>query len=138
LADYKAKNPRELHFFDFRNNEPVIRICKEDELPTDLMFHTIFPMVVFFLVISLLSSLCLQTLGDDLEVYRWLNIVSPSLIKDLLKLKLFNQELDSGKTEEEEKEKGKQLKLLEATLVDLIRQADATTLNHQDKQTGKL
>jgi hypothetical protein len=136
--DYEAKDVKTISCLAIRNIEPaVIRICKENEMPTDIVFHTIFPIVIGLLLISFLASLCLQFLGDDLELYRWLKIVSPSLIKNLLKLKLFNQVLDSGKTNGENEQKEKE-NLFESILMDLIRRADPTTLNHQDKQSGKL
>jgi hypothetical protein len=138
LADYEAKNPRAAGYFEFTNNEPVIRICREDEQPTDLLTHTVVPIVVGLLLASLLASFCLQILGDDFELYRWLGIVSPSLIKDLLKLKLFNQELNFVTTEEEKMEKEKTNRLLEARLMDLIGKANPQILNHQDRVKGNL
>jgi len=66
--------------FDDHNNDtckPIIRICSdEDEFQTDILFNKIIPIEVFFLLISLMASLCLQYFGNYssmYKLYKWCN-----------------------------------------------------------------
>ncbi len=87
------------------------------------------PVVIFLTAVSFLASLCLQLLGDDLELYRWFGILRPSVIKDLLVAKFYIKEANNDKYEQQE---------LEEKLLKLIDKAGPTILNHQDRETGKI
>ncbi len=112
-----------------RNVDPVIRICQPDEASSDLILQVVMPFVLISLIlVSFSASLCLQLLGDDLELYRWFGILRPSVIKDLLVAKFYIKEANNDKYEQQE---------LEEKLLKLIDKAGPTILNHQDRETGK-
>jgi hypothetical protein len=112
-----------------RNMDPVIRICKPDESSSDLILQVVMPITISLIVVSLLASGCLQTFGDDLELYGWFGILRPSVIKDLLVAKFYIKEANNDTYEQQE---------LEEKLLKLIVKAGPTILNHQDRETGKL
>jgi hypothetical protein len=112
-----------------RNMDPVIRICQPDESSSDVIMTVVMPVVIFLTAVSFLASLCLQLLGDDLELYRWFGILRPSVIKDLLVAKFYIKEANNDKYEQQE---------LEEKLLKLIDKAGPTILNHQDRETGKI
>jgi len=53
----------------------VIRICSKDESPNDIYFQIASPVAFSLLVVSFLSSICLQLLGSYHVMYRWSKII---------------------------------------------------------------
>jgi ankyrin repeat protein len=73
--------------------KPVVRLCGEDEEPTDVLRKQVIPSLLTMLLLSLLSSICLQFLGDYKNMFFWSRFVSKanpllhhSFIKDNLEI----------------------------------------------------
>jgi hypothetical protein len=94
--DYKKVN-----IYDFESSFVLInrsddypqltRVCNDGEQPTDLFSMVIGPLAFGFLLLSILSSLCLQFVGNNYNLLKWSrvicctkSIVHASLIHDYL------------------------------------------------------
>jgi hypothetical protein len=78
---------------------PVIRLCSENEEPTDLLFNHILIILLVLFFFSLCSTFCLQFLGNYLTMYYWSKIVF--LSHPILHLSLIHDFLRNSETLEE-------------------------------------
>jgi len=74
--------------------KPVIRLCGKDEEPTDALLKYIIPILLSILLLSVLSSCCLQFLGDYEKMFFWSRFVLKekpllhySIIKDNIEMR---------------------------------------------------
>jgi len=96
-STYKKENSL---CFAIGNYDGIIRVCKENETPGDFMIYIVLPITLFLFLLSVIASVWLQHLGDDLELYIWVGILSHSVIKDLMtaKFHILNLIFLSGKS----------------------------------------
>jgi len=52
------------------NNNFLIRLCGHNENPEDLFFQMIGPLLLALIILTILSSLCLQALGNHFTLFK--------------------------------------------------------------------
>ena len=129
----KGKIGTPTNCFRIQNSVQIIRVCDENEEPNDAMKNIVLPIVIGTLVISLMASKFLQVIGDDLELYRRMRIIRPSVIKDLMTAKY---QIERSLILQDNDHKRQNLGPFEKSLEKLIDRANPGILNDQDKSSG--
>jgi len=136
--------------FAIGNYDSIIRLCKKNESPVDVMVNFILPTTVCLFALSMIASLWLQHIGDDLELFRWVGILSHSVIRDLMIAKFHIQCLKFIKGKGRKQDENEFYKIdyditndlhlheeeKDQILIKFIEKADPEVLNCQDRLTG--